>query len=152
MGSTTTNVLITPLLPNPPYDPAKDFSAVTVFAYSSTSIVINASMPARTLKELIDYAKANPRKLSYGSAGNGSITNLAGELFKQRAGGLDIVRVPSKGIGQDLSSAALEETPRRCPEPRSRWPCSSARPPARFQFPIRFHVRARRSHRSRPII
>ena len=110
MGSTTTNVLITPLLANPPYDPVKDFSAVTVFAYSSTSIVIHPSVPAKTLQELIAYAKANPKKLSYGSAGNGSITNLAGELFKQRAGGLDIVHVPYKGIGQvvvDLVSGQI---------------------------------------------
>ena len=54
-------------------------------------------------QELIDYAKANPGKLSYGSAGNGSITNLAGELFKLRAGGLDIVHVPYKGIGQGVT-------------------------------------------------
>jgi tripartite-type tricarboxylate transporter receptor subunit TctC len=100
LGSTTTHVLITPVMANPPYDPVKDFSAIAVFALSSTSIVINPALPARTLAELIDYAKANPGKLSYGSAGNGSITNLAGELFKQRAGGLDIVHVPYKGIGQ----------------------------------------------------
>jgi tripartite-type tricarboxylate transporter receptor subunit TctC len=100
LGSTTTHVLVTPVMANPPYDPVKDFSAVAVFAYSSTSIVINPALPVRTLKELIDYAKANPGKLSYGSAGNGSITNLAGELFKQRAGGLDILHVPYKGIGQ----------------------------------------------------
>jgi tripartite-type tricarboxylate transporter receptor subunit TctC len=102
MGSTTTHVLITAVLANPPYDPVKDFAAVTVFAYSSTSVVVHPSVPARTLTELIAYAKANPGKLSYGSAGNGSITNLAGELFKQRAGGLDIVHVPYKGIGQVL--------------------------------------------------
>jgi tripartite-type tricarboxylate transporter receptor subunit TctC len=100
LGSTTTQVLITPVMANPPYDPVKDFSAIAVFAESSTSIVINPALPVRTLKELVDYAKANPGKLSYGSAGNGSITNLAGELFKQRAGGLDIVHVPYKGIGQ----------------------------------------------------
>jgi hypothetical protein len=92
LGSTTTHVLLTPAMANPPYDPVKDFSAVAVFAASSTSVVINASVPARTLTELIAYAKANPGKLSYGSAGNGSITNLAGELFKLRAGGLNIVR------------------------------------------------------------
>ena len=83
---------------------------MTVFAYSSTSIVIHPSVPAKTLQELIAYAKANPKKLSYGSAGNGSITNLAGELFKQRAGGLDIVHVPYKGIGQvvvDLVSGQI---------------------------------------------
>jgi tripartite-type tricarboxylate transporter receptor subunit TctC len=103
LGSTTTHVLLTPAMANPPYDPVKDFSAVAVFAASSTSVVINASVPARTLTELIAYAKANPGKLSYGSAGNGSITNLAGELFKLRAGGLDIVHVPYKGIGQAVS-------------------------------------------------
>ena len=103
LGSTTTHVLLTPVMANPPYDPVKDFSAVAVFAASSTSVVINASVPARTLAELIAYAKANPGKLSYGSAGNGSITNLAGELFKLRAGRLDIVHVPYKGIGQGVS-------------------------------------------------
>jgi tripartite-type tricarboxylate transporter receptor subunit TctC len=103
LGSTTTHVLLTPAMSNPPYDPVKDFSAVAVFAASSTSVVINASVPARTLAELVAYAKANPGKLSYGSAGNGSITNLAGELFKLRAGGLDIVHVPYKGIGQGVS-------------------------------------------------
>jgi tripartite-type tricarboxylate transporter receptor subunit TctC len=103
LGSTTTHVLLTPVMANPPYDPVKDFSAVAVFAYSSTSIVANASLPVRTLGELIAYAKANPGKLSYASAGNGSITNLAGELFKLRAGGLDIVHVPYKGIGQAVT-------------------------------------------------
>ena len=103
LGSTSTHVLLTPVMANPPYDPVKDFAAVAVFAYSSTSVVINPSVPVRTLKELIDYAKANPGKLSYGSAGNGSITNLAGELFKLRAGGLDIVHVPYKGIGQGVT-------------------------------------------------
>jgi tripartite-type tricarboxylate transporter receptor subunit TctC len=101
LGSTSTHVLLTPV--NPPYDPVRDFSAVAVFAYSSTSIVINPALLVRTLAELIDYAKANPGKLSYGSAGNGSITNLAGELFKLRAGGLDIVHVPYKGIGQGVT-------------------------------------------------
>ena len=111
LGSTTTHVLITPIIANPPYDPVKDFSAVGVFAYSSTSIVVHPSVPARTLAELIDYAKANPGKLTYGSAGNGSITNLAGELFKQRAGGLDIVHVPYKGIGQGVTDLIGGQVP-----------------------------------------
>jgi tripartite-type tricarboxylate transporter receptor subunit TctC len=102
LGSTTTHVLLTPVMAHPPYDPVRDFSAVTVFAVSSTSIVINPSLPARTLAELIEHAKTHPGKLSYGSAGNGSITHLAGELFKRRAGGLDIVHVPYKGIAQGV--------------------------------------------------
>src|SRR5262249_60214402 len=79
------------------------FSAGTVFAYSSTSIVVNPSVPVRTLSELIAYAKANPGKLSYGSAGTGSITHIAGEYFKQLAGGLEIVAVPYKGLGQAVT-------------------------------------------------
>jgi tripartite-type tricarboxylate transporter receptor subunit TctC len=111
LGSTTTHVLLTPVMANPPYDPVKDFSAVAVFAYSSTSVVVHPAVPARTLMELIDYAKANPGKLSYGSAGNGSITNLAGELFKLRAGRLDIVHVPYKGIGQGISDLIGGQVP-----------------------------------------
>ncbi len=111
LGSTSTHVLLTPVMPSPPYDPVKDFSAIAVFAYSSTSIVVNPTVPARTLRELIDHAKANPGKLFYGSAGNGSITNLAGELFKQRAGGLDIVHVPYKGIGQGVTDLIGGQVP-----------------------------------------
>jgi len=103
LGSTTTNVLVPPTMANPPYDPVRDFAAITVFAYSSTSIVVHPALPVSTLAELIDYAKVHPGKLTYGSAGKGSITNLAGELFKQRAGGLDIVNVPYKGIGQGIT-------------------------------------------------
>src|SRR5579862_5199703 len=102
LASTTTQVLITPLLSRPPYDPIKDFAYISVFANSSTSIVVHPSVPATTLAELIAYAKANPHKLSYGSAGNGSITNLTGELFKKLAGGLDIVAIPYKGIGDGI--------------------------------------------------
>jgi len=60
-------------------------------------------VPVHSLGELIAHAKANPGKLSYGSAGNGSITNMAGELFKRLAGGLDIVHIPYKGIGQGVA-------------------------------------------------
>src|SRR4029077_13105868 len=103
LGSTSTHVLLTPVMANPPYDPIKDFSAVTVFAYSSTSIVVNTSVPVRTLAALIAYAQTDPGKLSYGSAGTGSITHIAGEYFKQLAGGLEIVAVPYKGIGQSVT-------------------------------------------------
>ena len=111
LGSTSTHVLLTPVMAKPPYDPVKNFSAIAVFAYSSTSIVINPAVPAQTLAEFIAHAKANPGKLSYGSAGNGSITNLAGELFKQRGGGLDIVHVPYKGIGQGVTDLISGQIP-----------------------------------------
>ena len=85
-GNTSTQVLIPAISDNPPYDPAKDFPAVYIMAISPNSIVVHESVPARTLKELVDYAKANPTKLCYGSAGAGTMTNLAGELFKQLIG------------------------------------------------------------------
>jgi tripartite-type tricarboxylate transporter receptor subunit TctC len=111
LGSTSTHVLLTPVMANPPYHPVRDFSAIAVFAYSSTSIVVHPTVPARMLKDLIEYAKAHPGKLSYGSAGNGSITNLAGELFKLRAGALDIVHVPYKGIGQGATDLIAGQIP-----------------------------------------
>jgi tripartite-type tricarboxylate transporter receptor subunit TctC len=111
LGSTSTQVLVPTAMANPPYDPVKNFSAIAVFAFSSTSIVVNPKVPAQSLKELIAYAKANPRKLSYGSAGNGSITNMAGELFKGLAGGLDIVHVPYKGIGQGVADLISGQIP-----------------------------------------
>jgi tripartite-type tricarboxylate transporter receptor subunit TctC len=111
LGSTSTHVLVPPTMANPPYDPVKDFSAVCVFAYSSTSIVVHPSIPAGTLADLIAYARANPGKLSYGAAGIGSITHVAGEYFKQRAGGLDIPVVPYRGIGQGLADLASGQIP-----------------------------------------
>ena len=103
LGSTSTQVLSPAAMAQPPYDPVKSFAGVSVFSFSSTSIVVNPALPVHSLGELIAYAKANPGKLSYGSAGNGSITNMAGELFKRLAGGLDIVHIPYKGIGQGVS-------------------------------------------------
>jgi tripartite-type tricarboxylate transporter receptor subunit TctC len=76
-----------------------------MIALSATSIVVHPSIPARNLKDLISYARANPGTLSYGSAGAGTMTHLAGEMFKQRARSLDILHVPYKGVG--LASADL---------------------------------------------
>jgi len=111
LGSTSSHVLVPASMASPPYDPIKDFAAVAVFAYSSTSIVVHPATPAQTLMQLIAHARANPGKLSYGAAGVGSITHLAGELFKQRAGGLEIVMVPYKGIGQGVSDLVGGQIP-----------------------------------------
>ena len=61
------------------------------------AIVVHPALPVKTLAELIDYARSNPGKLSYGSAGVGSMNQLAGELFKSLSGAADIVHVPYKG-------------------------------------------------------
>ena len=78
------------------YDPLKDFEPITVMANTHQVIVAHPSVPVGTLKELIEYAKKNPGKLNYGSAGTGSATHLNMSLFLQMAG-LDIVHVPYKG-------------------------------------------------------
>jgi tripartite-type tricarboxylate transporter receptor subunit TctC len=84
-----------------PYDLAKDFSPVINVAISPYALVVNPSVPAQDLKELIAYAKANPGKLSYSSAGVGSASHLAGELFKSEAG-IEMVHVPNKGMSPAL--------------------------------------------------
>jgi tripartite-type tricarboxylate transporter receptor subunit TctC len=81
----------------PPYDLAKDFTPIINVAISPYALVVNPSVPAKDLKEFIAYAKANPGKLAYGSAGVGSASHLAGELLKAKIG-FDMVHVPNKGM------------------------------------------------------
>ena len=114
-GNTSTQVLIPAIADNPPYDPVKDFQAVYIMANSPTSIVVHESVPAKTLKELIDYAKANPTKLSYGSAGAGTMTNLAGELFKQLIGVPGITHIPYKGAAPGIADLAAGHIPMMTP-------------------------------------
>src|SRR5207248_4215691 len=97
LGSTSTMVLNPMTMAKVPYDPAKDFVPIAIIAVSPTSIAVHPTMPVKTLPELIAYAKANPGKLSYGSAGTGTMSNLSGELFKQLTGLSDLVHVPYKG-------------------------------------------------------
>jgi tripartite-type tricarboxylate transporter receptor subunit TctC len=114
-GNTSTQVLIPAIADKPPYDPVKDFQAVYIMAIAPTSIVVHESVPAKTLKELIDYAKANPSKLSYGSAGAGTITNLAGELFKQLIGVPTITHIPYKGAAPGIADLASGHIPMMTP-------------------------------------
>jgi tripartite-type tricarboxylate transporter receptor subunit TctC len=79
-----------------PYDPNKDLTLITTVVRVPEVIGVNPALPVNTLAELIAYAKANPGKVNYGSAGAGSITHLAGELLKVEAG-IDMVHVPYKG-------------------------------------------------------
>jgi tripartite-type tricarboxylate transporter receptor subunit TctC len=114
-GNTSTQVLIPAIADNPPYDPVKDFQAVYIMALSPTSIVVHESVPAKTLNELIDYAKANPTKLSYGSAGAGTMTNLAGELFKSLIGVPGITHIPYKGSAPGVADLAAGHIPMMTP-------------------------------------
>ncbi|QJR11089.1 hypothetical protein DSM104443_02160 [Usitatibacter rugosus] len=86
------------LYTNLQYGIEKDFVPVTVLAFVPNVIVIHPKHNFRTLKDLIDYAKANPNKLNFGSAGNGTSHHLVGELFKLQTG-TDMTHVPYKGAG-----------------------------------------------------
>ena len=114
-GNTSTQVLIPAIMPHPPYDPLKDFVGIYILCNTPTSIVVHASVPARNLAELIAYAKTSPGKLSYGSAGAGTLTNLAGELFKQLIGAPDIVHIPYKGAAPGVADLASGHIPMMTP-------------------------------------
>ena len=93
-----------------PYDAVKDFAPITMVAYSPNVLVVNPSLPAKTVKELIELIKANPKKYSFAGPGIGSTPHLSGELFKQKFA-LDMVHVPFPGAAQAISSAIAGHTP-----------------------------------------
>jgi tripartite-type tricarboxylate transporter receptor subunit TctC len=93
-----------------PYDPIKDFAAVSLMCSSPHVLAVHTSVPAGTVKEFIALAKASPGTLSYGSAGRGTPAHLAGEMFKL-AFGLDIIHVPFTGGGPAVTSTLGGHTP-----------------------------------------
>jgi tripartite-type tricarboxylate transporter receptor subunit TctC len=111
LGNTSTQVLNPAITTNPPYDAIKDFAAIGIIANSPISIAVNPSVPAKNLAELIAHIRANPGKISYGSPGIGTFTNLAGEMFKQAAGTPDVTHIPYKGGGQVISDVVSGHIP-----------------------------------------
>lgn len=87
---------------NIPYDTLRDFAPISLISIGPFVLMAHPSVPAKSIKELIALAKAQPGKLNYASAGNGVANHLAGELFKQMAG-VDIVHVPYKGAPQAVT-------------------------------------------------
>ncbi len=96
MGTIATHAINVSLYSAMPYDAVRDFAPVTIAASINNSLSVHPSVPAKNVAELIAYAKANPGKLTFGSAGNGTSQHLAGELFKTMAG-VDMVHIPYKG-------------------------------------------------------
>ena len=91
------SLVVTPVVTNNrDFDPDKTFTAVAKTSQNYGVLVVHPDFPAKSVRELVAYAKANPGKLNFGSAGIGNATHLAAELFKQRTG-VDIVHVPYKG-------------------------------------------------------
>jgi tripartite-type tricarboxylate transporter receptor subunit TctC len=100
---------INPGLSKVPYDPVKDFIPIAEIAEAQGVLVVNTSVPAKTVKELIALAKAKPGTMSYASAGNGTAPHIAGELFKQQAG-VDLLHVPYKGSGPAMTDTLAGTT------------------------------------------
>ena len=97
MFSTPGPVVVSPVMNrNAGYDAVKSFAPVAIVAQSPLLLVIHPSVPAKTLKELVAYAKANPGKVHFPSPGFGTQPHLVGEMFKSMTG-LDIVHVPYRG-------------------------------------------------------
>ena len=105
-----TTAVINPLvMKNLGYDPLKDLQPVAMIAKIPNVIIVNKDVPAKNLRELIAWIKANPGKLNYASSGTGGAMHLSGELFKKQAG-IDIQHVPYKGSApamQDLMGGTV---------------------------------------------
>jgi len=110
LGGTAQYVNEALLKSRPQFDPLKDLAPISNVATTTFAIVVNPSVPAHTLKELVDYAKANPGKLSFGSTGVGGLNHLTGELLKIAAG-IDIVHVPYRGAGPALTDLMAGQIP-----------------------------------------
>ncbi len=88
---------------NLPFDPVKDFSGITQVASVPLVLIVNPSLPAKTVKEFIDLAKAKPGTMNFASPGVTSTTFIAGALFKKSAG-IDLVHVPYKGAPESVTA------------------------------------------------
>jgi tripartite-type tricarboxylate transporter receptor subunit TctC len=85
-----------------PFDPGKDFVAIAIFAFTPIVLMVNPEIPAKNVQELIAFAKANPGKVNFGSAGMGSTPHLSGELFKSMTK-TEITHVPYRGTGPAMN-------------------------------------------------
>jgi tripartite-type tricarboxylate transporter receptor subunit TctC len=98
MGQTA-NLAVNPALySSMPYDPLKDFAPIALVSSQPLILVVNTTSPFRTLKDLVDAAKASPGKINMASSSNGTIGHIGGELFQRRAG-IKMTHVPYKGAG-----------------------------------------------------
>ena len=92
-----------------PYDPIKDFTPIGMIGSTPNVLVVNAGLPVKDVKGFIDYVKKNPGKVSYGSAGSGSLTHLTAELFKAQTD-LFMVHIPYRGIAPATNDVIAGQT------------------------------------------
>lgn len=103
LGPSSTHAINPALFKNLKYDVARDFAGLTTIATVANVLAVHPDTPANNVKELIAYAKANPGKLAFASAGTGTSIHLSGEIFKDAAG-IDILHVPFKGSAPATTS------------------------------------------------
>lgn len=105
-------IMIPPfLIREKPFDSLKDFTPITAVAESHIAMMVSASFPAKSVKELVELARASPGRLSYGTNGIGGTYHLEMELMKQAFGGLDLVQVPYKTSGEAIQAVLTGQIP-----------------------------------------
>jgi tripartite-type tricarboxylate transporter receptor subunit TctC len=111
LGSSSIYLAELILRDHPLLDPMKDLQPISMLAITAFAIAVHPSVPAQNLKELVEYVKANSGKLSYGSAGAGTLNHLSGELFKSLTGITDLPHVPYRGAGPALADVIAGQIP-----------------------------------------
>ena len=111
LGSSSINLTEMILREHPLLDPNKDLTPVSMVAITCFAIVVNPNVPVHSLGELIPYIKANPGKMTYGSAGTGTLNHLSGELLKSLTGITDLPHVPYRGAGPAIADAIGGQIP-----------------------------------------
>jgi tripartite-type tricarboxylate transporter receptor subunit TctC len=109
LGNTSTLVISPLIYRNINYDPLKGFAPIARIGVTANILVVNPGLPAKSVRELIAYGKANLGKLNYSSPGIGTPPHLIGEMFKLRAG-LDVQHIPYKGGGPSIQAVIAGET------------------------------------------
>ena len=124
-GTISTHAINASLYNKLPYDPVKDFVAITLIARVPNMLVVNPAIPASNVKELIALLKANPGKYSFASSGNGTSQHLSGELFKSMAG-VEMQHIPYKGSPPALQDVMGGQVAMTFDNITTAWPLAKA--------------------------
>ena len=124
-GTISTHAINASLYSNLPYDPVKDFAAITLIARVPNLLVINPDIKAKNVAELIALMKANPGKFTFASSGNGTSQHLSGELFKSMAG-VDMQHIPYKGSPPALQDVVGGQVSMTFDNITTAWPLAKA--------------------------
>jgi len=125
VGSVATQVINPLVYPDLPFEPERDFVPVSLIARLPNLLVVNSDLPVRTVPELIEYLKANPDSVTYGSAGNGTSQHLAAELFKQHTS-TKMTHVPYKGAAEIMTALAGRQISLSLNNMANAWPMAKS--------------------------